>query len=112
MLNIPMMCRRLCIANGDPMMDATGPFRVRGVAAMSLLTELRITTNLENNNSLEELTALQNLAIDYGHDALWLSEPVFPLVVSCAARITELRITVHTKVRHPEKVKKDQGLES
>lgn len=70
---------------------------------MPNLTELRITADLYHHyeddrppRSLEELTMLQRLTVDYQHMDSWM-DPV-PIVISDAAKLTELRIAVHREV--------------
>ena len=67
---------------------------------MSLLTELRIDADLGEDNSLQELTMLQKLGIDYGHETSWSrrKRPAYPLVAPYAAKVTELRIEVQSRV--------------
>ena len=103
---VTMTCRRLCIANGHP--SAIGPFILRGLSTMSLLTELRIDADLGEDNSLQELTMLQKLAIDYGHEISWLrrKRPAYPIVAPYTAKVTELRIEVQRQVSISSRLKK------
>ena len=89
-----MSCRRLYINDEEGCLER---FRPRSLSAMSLLTELRIGADLDEGDSLESLTMLQKLAIDYEHINSW-REPAFPIVISDAAKVTELHITVDKEV--------------
>ena len=102
-LNAPMCCRRLYTAEACGTQRAWAPFKARELSTMTRLTELRVTADLDHHyddddppQSLEELTMLQKLTIDYQHMHSWM-EPV-PIIVSDAAKLTELCIRVHRKV--------------
>ena len=65
---------------------------------MTRLTELRITHELDEDDSLEALAMLQKLAIDYQYMETYLTLVLMVVVVSDAAKLAELRKTVHKKV--------------
>ena len=90
---LTMSCRRLRISD----IDQCGSFNAHSLSAMTRLTELRVSAYLDKDDSLEELTMLRKLAIDYEHMSSW-NEQAFPIVVSDAAKVDKLHMTVHHKV--------------
>lgn len=76
------------------MMGDSGRFDLRGLNAMTNLTELCIMAPLEENESLETLCLLKDLAIDYDPMISWRRHA--SLVISDAASITRL----HWRMMH------------